>query len=108
MLRLAWKQERCNQRFGSWRSGRLTQSPGYPQGNTPTMKYLYLPNLSRCRKAALAAKYPHMPCTPPPGGVEDEQIYSPFTGVAYGTSRSVGRVKSWRRSWTPPLMSPPM
>ncbi len=60
------------------------------------------------RKAVRAAKYPHMPCTPPPGGVEDEQMYSPCTGVAYGTRRRVGRVKSWRRSWTPPLMSPPM
>ena len=26
-------------------------------------------------KAAWAAKYPHMPCTPPPGGVEAEQRY---------------------------------
>ncbi|MDX6556848.1 MAG: hypothetical protein QOD86_3043 [Miltoncostaeaceae bacterium] len=24
------------------------------------------------RSAALAARYPHIPCTPPPGGVEDE------------------------------------
>ena len=60
------------------------------------------------RKAVRAAKYPHIPCTPPPGGVEDEQMYSPWTGVAYGTRRSAGRVKSWRRSCTPPLMSPPM
>src|SRR5262249_59453321 len=67
-------------------------------------KAAYLPR----RKAVRAAKYPHRPCTPPPGGVEDEQMYSPGTGVAYGTSRSVGRVKSWRKSWAPPLMSPPM
>ena len=26
------------------------------------------------RKAARAAQYPHIPCTPPPGGVEDEQM----------------------------------
>jgi hypothetical protein len=26
------------------------------------------------RNAEVAAKYPHIPCTPPPGGVADEQI----------------------------------
>ena len=26
------------------------------------------------RSAARAAKYPHIPCTPPPGGVDDEQM----------------------------------
>ncbi|HUE70447.1 MAG TPA: hypothetical protein VMP01_06110, partial [Pirellulaceae bacterium] len=30
------------------------------------------------------------------------------TGVEYGTMRAAGRVKSCRRSSTPPLMSPPM
>jgi len=35
-----------------------------------------------------------MPCTPPPGGVDDEQMYNPFTGVEYGTSLKVGRVHS--------------
>ena len=33
------------------------------------------------RRAALAAKYPHMPCTPPPGGVDAEHMYRPLTGV---------------------------
>src|SRR5690606_32595775 len=33
-------------------------------------------------KTALAALYPHIPCTPPPGGVEAEQIQRPGTGVA--------------------------
>src|SRR5438309_1282615 len=58
-------------------------------------------------RAVWAAKYPHMPCTPPPGGVEEEQKNSLGLGVAYGVRLSDGRVNSWRRSWTPPLMSPP-
>jgi hypothetical protein len=37
-----------------------------------------------------------MPCTPPPGGVDDEQMYSPARGVPY--SRAVGRSKSCRKS----------
>src|SRR5204862_549600 len=32
-------------------------------------------------RARCAAKNPHIPCTPTPGGVDDEQIYKPFTGV---------------------------
>ena len=48
-----------------------------------------------------------MPWTPPPGGVEDEQMKTPGSGVAEGVSRATGRVKSCRRSATPPLMSPP-
>ena len=35
-----------------------------------------------------------MPCTPPPGGAEEEQMYRPFAGVEYGLGLSTGRVKS--------------
>lgn len=31
--------------------------------------------------ALRAAMWPHIPWTPPPGGVDDEQRYSPLTGV---------------------------
>jgi hypothetical protein len=37
-------------------------------------------HLSR-RSAALAARCPHMPWTPPPGGVDDEQRYRFGKGV---------------------------
>ena len=61
-----------------------------------------------CRlRARRAAWRPPMPCTPPPGGVEDEHRYTPSIGVAQGCSEIVGRVKSWRRLPAPPLMSPP-
>ena len=33
--------------------------------------------------ARFAAKYPHIPWTPTPGGVDAEQRYRPFTGVEY-------------------------
>jgi NAD(P)-dependent dehydrogenase (short-subunit alcohol dehydrogenase family) len=46
-------------------------APAVSQGWTPN---------SRLR-ADLAAHTPHMPWTPPPGGVDDEQRYSPRTGV---------------------------
>ena len=48
-----------------------------------------------------------MPWTPPPGGVEEEQRYTPRSGVRYGTSFRTGRKRSWPRSIAPPLMSPP-
>lgn len=35
-----------------------------------------------------------MPCTPPPGGVELEQRKTRGSGVEYGSSRTIGRVKS--------------
>src|SRR5690606_14982283 len=57
------------------------------------------------RRAARAAKYPHMPCTPPPGGVDEEQIKRAGIGVAY--KRRVGRKSNWRRFAAPPLISPP-
>ncbi len=50
------------------------------------------------RSAARAANQPHMPCTPPPGGVEDEHRKIRGSGVAYGAGRSAGRARSWRRS----------
>ena len=34
-----------------------------------------------------------MPWTPTPGGVEDEQRYTPSNGVAYGLMRAIGRVQ---------------
>ena len=39
-----------------------------------------------------------MPCTPPPGGVEEEQMKIPCAGVEYGLSLKTGRVKSCRKS----------
>ena len=34
----------------------------------------FAPRQARYRKATRAAKYPLMPCTPPPGGVDEEQM----------------------------------
>ena len=34
-----------------------------------------------CRKTSCAACQPHIPCTPPPGGVDDEHRYTPLSGV---------------------------
>jgi len=48
-----------------------------------------------------------MPWTPPPGGVDAEQRWTPGSGVAYGTRRATGRVNNWRTSCAPPLTSPP-
>ena len=58
-------------------------------------------NLSRFERAACAACQPHMPWTPPPGGVEDEHRYRPGIGVAYGFHDSVGRANSCARSCDP-------
>jgi hypothetical protein len=58
--------------------------------------------------ATLAAWYPPMPCTPPPGGVEAEQIYTPGSGVRYGPGQATGRASTCLKSIIPPLMSPPM
>ena len=44
----------------------------------------------------------------PPGGVEDEQRYTPRNGVRYGVALSTGRAMSCARLAAPPLMSPPM
>ena len=33
----------------------------------------FSPAYQASRNAAVAARYPHIPCTPPPGGVDDEQ-----------------------------------
>jgi len=43
-------------------------------------------------RARFAAKYPQNPCTPPPGGVDAEQRYTPLSGVEY--VRHVGRAKN--------------
>src|ERR1019366_9735071 len=61
----------------------------------------------RSASTALAAPTPHMPCTPPPGGVEAEQRYSPLAPVRYPFHRIVGRKTVWRNVPAPPLMSPP-
>ena len=52
---------------GSRAVGYTTRSVGI----AVSPEYGYLRSL---RKAARAAQYPHIPCTPPPGGVEDEQM----------------------------------
>ena len=57
--------------------------------------------------AAWAAFWPHMPCTPPPGGVELEHRYTPGIAVRYGFHRGVGRSTVCSRVPAPPLMSPP-
>ena len=64
-------------------------------------------NRSIRRSAVPAAWYPHIPCTPPPGGVEAEQISTRGLGVVYGFQRATGRVKSCPRSATPPVIAPP-
>src|SRR5438552_14956295 len=61
---------------------------------------------SRCN-ADWAALKPHMPCTPPPGGVEAEQRYTPGSAVVYGFQRGVGLKSVCRIVCAPPLMSPP-
>ncbi len=58
--------------------------------------------------ASCAACHPHMPWTPPPGGVELEHKYTPSIGVFQGCRPMVGRRTNWRKSAMPPLMSPPM
>ena len=57
--------------------------------------------------SARRVRRPPCPWTPPPGGVDDEHRNSPGSGVVYGFQRTTGRNRSWRTSWTPPLMSPP-
>lgn len=53
-----------------------------------------LSQASARRNATPAANTPHIPCTPPPGGVDEEQMYSRGLDVAYGVMLTVGRVKS--------------
>ena len=50
---------------------RLREPPGYAAR----------PGRCRSARTARAAPTPHMPCTPPPGGVELEHRYTPRTGV---------------------------
>lgn len=38
-----------------------------------------------------------MPCTSPPGGVDDEHKYTPRKGVRYGTGPNMGRAISCQR-----------
>src|SRR6202043_1577788 len=59
------------------------------------------------RSAARAAPRPHIPWTPPPGGVAAEQRYTPWSAVRYGFQRTVGRNTIWRSVAAPALMSPP-
>ena len=61
----------------------------------------------RLRNALAAAPAPHMPCTPPPGGVEAEHKNMPSTPVAYGSSANPGRPIIWSGVFAPPPMSPP-
>src|SRR5262249_47843867 len=48
-----------------------------------------------------------MPYTPGPGGVDDEHMYTPRFGVAYGTGANVGRNSRGNPSLRPPPISPP-
>src|SRR5674476_938914 len=57
--------------------------------------------------AARAAYIPQSPCTPAPGGVDDEQRYTPLIDVLYGSALTTGRKKSCRSVLAPPMMSPP-
>lgn len=54
-----------------------------------------------------AAFQPHIPCTPPPGRVDDEHRKTRGSGVAHGVRESTGRAASWRQSDEPPSMDPP-
>ena len=58
-------------------------------------------------RAYLAAWNPGMPVTPGPGGVEEEQRYTPRSGVRHGTGLRTGRRMILRRSIRPALKSPP-
>src|ERR1041385_493396 len=71
-------------------------------------KDLASPYRPKLRSADRAALYPHIPCTPPPGGVDAEQRNQPFTGMAYGSSARIGLASVCHRSFAPPTMSPPM
>ncbi len=57
--------------------------------------------------AERAALAPHIPWTPPPGGVAAEQRKIPGIPVAYGSTASRGRSSSCRASLAPVEMSPP-
>jgi hypothetical protein len=57
--------------------------------------------------ADCAAQYPHMPCTPPPGGVELEAMKMRGLGVAYGSRFGNGRAMTCPSVFAPPEMSPP-
>lgn len=61
----------------------------------------------RSRNTVRAACSPHIPWTPPPGGVAAEQRYTCGTAVRYGFHRTVGRKSVWRTVGEPALMSPP-
>src|SRR5919204_6126638 len=65
------------------------------------------PRLRRSASATRAAEQPHIPCTPPPGGVDEEHRYTPRIGVRYGTRLRTGRKKSCPRFIAPPFRSPP-
>ena len=54
-----------------------------------------------------AAWKPHMPCTPPPGGVLALQRTIRGMGVAFGIKLGTGRENSCHRFTEPPVMSPP-
>jgi hypothetical protein len=48
-----------------------------------------------------------MPCTPPPGGVDDEHRNRFGTGVAYGSSAATGRKNCCDSSEEPREITPP-
>src|ERR1039457_7721217 len=68
----------------------------------------------RSASTARPAPAPHMPCTPPPGGVDAEHRYTPSTAVRYGPARGghadhggTGPSSVCRSVPAPLLMSPP-
>jgi hypothetical protein len=58
-------------------------------------------------RAAFAAWNRHIPCTPPPGGVDEEQRKIPLIGVRYGTALKIGRATICHKSLPLPVIVPP-
>lgn len=61
--------------------------------------------MPRSLSTTLAALYPHIPCTPPPGAVDAEHRYTFGDDVLY--PRAVGLNASCIGPIAPPIMSPP-
>src|SRR5436190_698543 len=83
---------------------RLHHAVGAARPGEPELVALHRGSLL---SAARAAKWPHMPWTPIPGGVDEEQRYTFGIAVAYGFRLNTGRVNICARSEAPPPMSPP-
>src|SRR5690606_14794540 len=66
-----------------------------------------MPTIPAERKALRAAKCPHMPVHPAPGGVAAEHRHAPATPVEYGLRPMRGRKISSRGVLAPVTLSPP-